>query len=142
MSPKLPLHKSPEDGYYALTKTHHEVIRQNLKNLILTVPGERIMIPDFGVGLKKLLFEQRDPDIYASICARIDQQTTQYMPFVTIEDVEIIDSEIRWTLSGGEPEFHSSDYLKQNSMNSNTIKIRIMFFIRALNSRAILSFRV
>ena len=60
-----------EDGYYALTKTHHEVIRQNLKNLILTVPGERIMIPDFGVGLKKLLFEQRDPDIYASICASI-----------------------------------------------------------------------
>ena len=60
ISPKLPLAKSPEDGYWGLTKTVTEAIKQNLKNLILTIPGERIMMPHFGVGLHQYLFENQN----------------------------------------------------------------------------------
>ncbi len=142
ISPKLPLQKSPADGYYGLTKSHIEAIRQNLKHLILTVPGERIMIPDFGVGLKRLLFEQKNQDLYSDISFRIKKQVNRYMPFVEIEDVEFVDSEARWTLSSGEIEEHTEKFLSQNATGSNMIKIRIMFYIPTISSRAVLSFRV
>ena len=47
---KLPLFYDPVDGPYTLLKTMREVGAQNLKMLVLTNPGERIMNPDFGVG--------------------------------------------------------------------------------------------
>ena len=39
------------------TKTVKEQVKSNLINVLLTEPGERINIPNFGVGLKNLLFE-------------------------------------------------------------------------------------
>lgn len=54
LSPKLPVSRDSEDGY-SLTKTYEEMVRQNLKNLLLTNPGERMMDPDFGVGMKRYL---------------------------------------------------------------------------------------
>ena len=39
------------------TETIKEQVKTNLINVLLTVPGERINLPKYGVGLKKLLFE-------------------------------------------------------------------------------------
>ena len=58
-SPKLPLaYDSTQDGNYALNKTLIDTIRQNLKMLLLTNPGERIMMPNFGVGIRTYLFSE------------------------------------------------------------------------------------
>jgi phage baseplate assembly protein W len=140
-SPKLPLHKSANDGFYGLTKTHIEVIRQNLKNLILTIPGERIMIPNFGVGLQKLLFEQQSESLYSDMSSRIIEQVQIYMSFVEINDVEFIDSERRWTLSSGSEPL-SDKYLSQNDPGLNSVNIRILFSVPVINERSVLSFRV
>mgnify|MGYP000439218146 FL=1 len=56
LSPKLPLTKDPQDGY-ALNKEYVELVQQNLKMILLTAPGERIMEPEFGVGLRNYLFQ-------------------------------------------------------------------------------------
>ena len=40
------------------TQTVKEQVKSNLINLLLTESGERVNEPNFGVGLKKLLFEQ------------------------------------------------------------------------------------
>ena len=40
------------------TQTVKEQIKSNLINLLLTEQGERVNEPDFGVGLKNILFEQ------------------------------------------------------------------------------------
>jgi phage baseplate assembly protein W len=93
ISPKLPLSTNEEDGKYALNKTLKEVVAQNLKNLILTIPGERIMDPDFGVGLKTFLFRENAGLLYGEIRAKLNTQVARYMPFVEIEDVEFISSE-------------------------------------------------
>ena len=58
-SPILPLKLNNGDGF-ALTQTYQDVARQNLKTLILTNPGERIMNPYFGVGLKRRLFDPKN----------------------------------------------------------------------------------
>jgi phage baseplate assembly protein W len=50
---------------------------------LLTSPGERIMNPNFGVGLRNFLFEPKDSAIPA-IRQRIKGQVTRYMPFIKI----------------------------------------------------------
>ena len=42
-SPKLPLTLDEEDGAYGLTKNLRQLTRQNLKMILLTSPGERII---------------------------------------------------------------------------------------------------
>jgi phage baseplate assembly protein W len=54
ISAKLPLAYPKSDGPYLLTKDLTENTKQNLKTLIFTNPGERVMILDFGVGFSAL----------------------------------------------------------------------------------------
>lgn len=89
-SPKFPLSFSP-DGGYTLNKTVIEVVKQNFKNLLLTSPGERIFDVSFGVGLKRFLFEQRTEETKQAIKNRIYAQTNEYMPFLEIQNINIVD---------------------------------------------------
>ena len=86
LSPKLPLALDPDDGY-SLTKTMKEVAKQNFKMLILTNPGERIMDPDFGVGIMAYLFENNSPSTYTKIESRIREQATKYLPYIGLNSI-------------------------------------------------------
>ena len=85
-SPKLPLAIDGSNGYEN-NQTIVEVIQQNLKMILLTNPGERIMDPNFGVGMKTFLFEQNNASTYSVIRARIKRQVKQYMGFLEIHDI-------------------------------------------------------
>ena len=56
ITPHLPLVVDGINGI-KLIQDYKDLVKQNLKNLLLTIPGERIMDVDFGVGLRKYLFE-------------------------------------------------------------------------------------
>lgn len=85
LSPKFPLFFGP-DGGYASNTTVKQVVKQNFKNLILTSPGERIMIPDFGVGIKRYLFEQNSVSTASEMQRKIEEQVRKYMPFVEVQE--------------------------------------------------------
>jgi phage baseplate assembly protein W len=69
------------------TLTVKEQVKTNLINVLLTAPGERIMEPFFGVGLKQLLFE---PDInIESLKEQINAQTQLYIPEINITNIEV-----------------------------------------------------
>lgn len=85
-APVLPLALDKVDGY-KMNKNIKDVIKQNFKMLLLTGPGERIMIPEFGVGIKRFLFEPLVPTQFAKIKSRIESQVDTYMPFLSIVDV-------------------------------------------------------
>ena len=85
-SPKLPLTLDPRDGF-RLNRTLKEVIRQNLKMLILTSPGERVMEPAFGVGIYNFLFEPEVGQTRGRLRERIIQQVKKYMPFIQITGI-------------------------------------------------------
>ena len=89
-SPKLPLQYNNADGPYLLNKTYEEVIKQNIKMILLTTQGSRCMDPEFGVGLRQLLFEQDEQHTQGDILARINKQISKYMPFIALQDVNII----------------------------------------------------
>lgn len=86
---KLPLVLSDTDGPYELTKTFIESINTNLKMLILTSPGERIMYPDFGVGIKRYLFEGYTSNVSKMISQSIMSQAKTYMPYLEINNINI-----------------------------------------------------
>ena len=86
ISAKLPLHNDSINGY-GLNQTYKELVNQNFKMLILTAPGERMMDPLFGVGLRNYLFELDSPFTRSSIVEKINIQVERYMPFVKIVDI-------------------------------------------------------
>ena len=83
---KLPAVLDDANGLKLITN-FSDLVEQNLKNLLLTIPGERVMDPTFGVGLATYLFEPNDPITYADIQAKIQQQVQKYMPFVQINNI-------------------------------------------------------
>lgn len=79
----FPLEITEDNAGYKLADLQ-ETVRFNLKNIILTNPGERIMIPDFGVGIMNLLFEQGSFELINDAQQRIVEQITTYAPYITI----------------------------------------------------------
>ena len=90
-SPVVPLEIDNQDGV-KLTKNFEEVARQNLLMVLLTDPGERIMYPDFGAGLKKLLFENQSVVLSEEIKVSIMDQVRLYLPYITITNMDVSDS--------------------------------------------------
>lgn len=89
-SPKLPLELDHHDGF-GLTQNHHEVAKQNLKMLILTNPGERIMEPSFGAGIRRLLFEPNTLVTSELIKQNIFDQVGKFLPYINIKGIIITD---------------------------------------------------
>ena len=79
----LPLRRDTTDGF-VMIKKFKTLVRQNLKMLILTVPGERIMDPEFGVGLKTYLFQNFHEGTLAEIDAKVREQAAKFLPVVSI----------------------------------------------------------
>ena len=86
---KLPLTIDSVFGPYNLLTDYNSLAQQNLKMLILTNPGERMMDTSFGVGLLGYLFENNGPSTYAEIQSRIISQCALYLPYIKIDRVEI-----------------------------------------------------
>ena len=83
---RLPLTLDSADGF-GMLKTIRSVIKQNLKMLILTAPGERVGDPLFGVGMKRYLFQNFSDDVYSEIDSRIREQVAEYLPDVAIKRI-------------------------------------------------------
>lgn len=91
LSVKIPFVIDDVDGAYALNKNYLDLVRQNLKMLLLTNPGERIMDMNFGVGLYHVLFEQNTSFEKEEIKGNIVSQVGRYLPYITINNVMIED---------------------------------------------------
>ena len=69
------------------TQTVKEQIKTNLINLLLTEPGERLYTPNYGVGLKGLLFE---PNIdQENLNSKINQQINFYIPEISLINTQV-----------------------------------------------------
>jgi len=117
ISPKLPLITSNKDGVYSLTKSATEALSLDLKMIILTNPGEKLMDQNFGVGLRKFLFEQNTSDVYARISSKIQEQAGRYLPQVIVQNIKFNQSD-------------SGDTDLDAMMDSNLVSITIQFSIR------------
>lgn len=116
LAPKLPLLDGQEVGY-DLLQTLDQVVHQNLKNLLLTAPGERVMDPNFGVGLRLYLFELDTRSLRRDINKRIRQQVSIYLPFVNLINISIFDPN------------EETAPVKETGMSSNVLRINVTYKI-------------
>ena len=65
-------------------------IKQNMKMLLLTRKGEYVFDADFGVGLHDYLFENDATISTPLIEGQIRSQTRTYMPYVEIDNINIL----------------------------------------------------
>ena len=82
---RFPLGHSSE-GFFYRTKTVQEQAKSNLRNLLLTTPGERVFQPTFGSRLKSIVFEQGQ-DIPNRIEEAIRNAADNFLPYINIINV-------------------------------------------------------
>lgn len=70
----------------------------NAKNLLLTEPGERVMLPEFGCGLKKTIFENLTIEALTTLEMRIKNSFQTFLPYIFIRKLELTPDEDRNTL--------------------------------------------
>ena len=110
---KLPLELSEgSEGYFESTLLTLDAAKENIKNLLYTNRGERLMYPKFGSNLRSFLFDQIDEDIEMVIEEDIVSTIEKWLPYVNISDIEV------------QTEF-------SNVSLTNTIKIKLMVAIKS-----------
>ena len=64
-------------------------IKADMLQLLLTNPGERVMMPEFGTPLRKLFFEPNDPTLEQQARQIIATSINKWEPRVVISQIEI-----------------------------------------------------
>tara|TARA_R100000353_G_C6471262_1_gene186668 strand:+ start:114 stop:521 length:408 start_codon:yes stop_codon:yes gene_type:complete len=124
IAPRLPLATNDRFGYDMLVNVR-QAVKQNFKCLLLTAPGERIMDPSFGVGMKKYIFQNHGPEVEKNIRVNIRQQAQKYMPFISIVDATIV--------------FGDPADAKTDSTASNKLSLSISYVIQSVGISDILN---
>ncbi len=77
----------------SLMEMHREMslqIKDNLRNLIATNHGERLMLHDYGANLLPLAYELGTESADTAAITRITRAVGKYMPYVTLNTFEPI----------------------------------------------------
>ena len=87
---KLPFTRD-RAGLFGTTENTLEQAGYNIKNLLLTSKGERVMQPEFGSDLRDLLFEQYTEDLTDRIKDAIEEAMSTWLPYIVISSVDVIE---------------------------------------------------
>lgn len=74
---------------FTSTYTTKDALKSNLINFLLTDKGERVLNPDFGIGLRSLLFEQATQDTKDQIDYLIRKGIADWFPELVINTLTI-----------------------------------------------------
>ncbi len=83
-----PITKNPL-GYFR-TQTDLATIKADLLILLLTNPGERVFLADFGTPLKRLVFEQSDAILEQQAKKMIIDSINKWEPRITIQSIDVV----------------------------------------------------
>jgi phage baseplate assembly protein W len=89
------------DGRSRTVSTLADQVLQELEQLVLTDPGERLFLPDFGGGANRLLFEAADAQTASVAQATLTQAIQHWLAGrVNLQSVNVTaeDSAIRITI--------------------------------------------
>lgn len=75
-------------------------IKSDLLALLLTEPGERVMLPNFGTPLKRFIFEPNDPSLMNSVREAIIESIRNWEPRIQVTDIQVTNSPSQIKASG------------------------------------------
>jgi uncharacterized protein len=64
-------------------------IVSSLEILMTTMPGERVMLPDYGCGMEDLIFESLDTRLKTLLADKIESTILYFEPRIEVENVEL-----------------------------------------------------
>lgn len=88
----FPFGKNTRRGYFA-KEAGLELIKSNLIQLLSTVPGERVMLPNYGLDLRNFLFEPLDSITFGEMKSLILSTLASYAPYVRVVGLRIVESD-------------------------------------------------
>jgi phage baseplate assembly protein W len=77
-----------KDGHIALVQ-YEEDIRQSIRIILGTDPGERVMRPDFGAGLSQFVFEPLDATTMNLVKTRVREALIAWEPRIDVLNVDV-----------------------------------------------------
>jgi len=83
----FPLKKGFSDIFQVVSD--EDSVRGRLLQLMNTRPGERVFLPDFGVGLANYLFQPFDATTIRDLRARTYNQIAKYEPNLSLTSMDI-----------------------------------------------------
>lgn len=86
----LPIGNAETGQFFKQSYTTIEQAKSNIKNLILTTRGERIMHPQLGTGLWNILFEPMEQDTFEiQVKNTILENVKMWLPYIAITDLVV-----------------------------------------------------
>ncbi len=82
-----PIVKNPR-GFFAHS-SGVEQIKADMLILLLTTPGERVMLPDFGTPLKDLIFDPNDATLTNRARQMIIDSITRWEPRIAVDQIHV-----------------------------------------------------
>ena len=64
-------------------------IRESLRILLSTSPGERLMHPTYGCGLKQMVFENVDESVITEIRDKVQRAILFFEPRITVDGIDV-----------------------------------------------------
>jgi phage baseplate assembly protein W len=64
-------------------------IRESMRVILMTEPGERLRLPQFGAGLGRFLFEPNTVVTHTLIGERIKDALARWEPRIRVEQIEV-----------------------------------------------------
>jgi phage baseplate assembly protein W len=78
------------DGRAAAPLSDADQVRDEILQLLLTNPGERLFLPDFGGGVRKLVFEPASDVLLSMVKARITNALARWLgQQLTVEFIDV-----------------------------------------------------
>lgn len=76
-------------GYFEMNYETFDAEKTKLMNLMSTREGERIMHPQFGLGMEKYIFEQMTPQVTKQIESEITNKISFWIPNIQIDKMDV-----------------------------------------------------
>lgn len=88
----LPITKG-DRGYFSQEYLTIKQLKHNIRNLLLTIKGERPMQPTFGTNIYAILFEPDDGTLSIRVRESVLDTFKIWLPFVKLENLEVLSTE-------------------------------------------------
>ena len=112
---KFPL-RSYRKGFFEMNNTTTDAVREDIKTLLLTKKGERVVNTTIGTNIPILLGELFEPikkvEMESRIGAEIKSALETWMPFVTLDTIQV---------------FSATDAPHGTNINENDILVRMEY---------------
>ncbi len=104
---------SIENGKIAFSEGQ-ESIKESIRIILETMEGERVMRPDFGCGINRLVFEPNNTSTTTLIAFHIKEALMKWEPRIEVLDVNVI------------PDANNG---------KNELRINIEYMIKSINTK-------